>query len=362
MKDIQSDTAKRFGAFKRRYVPRILLAGPYRAPDHRELLREVYGIVRECPPQEFRLAGFGVFRGKAVYASIEPSEQLLQLRRHIAERLSGLCGPPGISRLGTSKSLRSPLFFSTDVPRGTDGDTLDRMLQYMEHAYELDMRGYALRITVHGGNNGIVWEYDMVLKRQLSRRDAQDPSLLEEARKAFARGFGQDKPATVDAARPAGGAENHEPKLVWMGTVTGAEFEGVCADILRRHGFNVKEVGGSADGGRDIIIRSGVGNAVVECKHQAKPVGRPAVQKLHSVVVTDEARCGILISTSGFTSPARAHKVAERADMGITGIAQAIRALPHRSILLVGLENLKSIAKAVGIWIMDEPDPTKTLD
>ena len=88
---------------------------------------------------------------------------------------------------------------------------------------------------------------------------------------------------------------------VWLGSTTGLEFEGVCADILEGCGFRVRRMGGTADGGRDIIMWNNRGKVVVECKHQTKPVGRPVVQKLHSAVVTEKAVGGIVIATGGFS-------------------------------------------------------------
>ncbi|MCE2507751.1 MAG: restriction endonuclease [Nitrosopumilaceae archaeon] len=81
---------------------------------------------------------------------------------------------------------------------------------------------------------------------------------------------------------------------MWLGSTTGLAFEGVCADILEGCGFTVHRMGGTGDGGRDIIMWIDRRKVVVECKHQTKPVGRPVVQKLHSAVMTEKAVGGVV--------------------------------------------------------------------
>ena len=149
-------------------------------------------------------------------------------------------------------------------------------------------------------------------------------------------------------------------KDVWLGTTSGLEFEDVCADILKRCGFRVKKMGGVADGGRDIIIWNKQDKMIVECKHHAKSIGRPVVQKLHSAVVTDRATGGIIISTGGFSLQAAQYAHATRY---VNDALRAIRNMRQDGMVLVDKGGLVIMAKNVGVMIHDGADPiTRDVD
>ena len=61
---------------------------------------------------------------------------------------------------------------------------------------------------------------------------------------------------------------------------------------------------------------------LVECKQYRpdKPVGRPALQKLHSAMVTQGAHRAILITTSSFSEPAREFAARQQIEL-IDGVA-----------------------------------------
>ena len=154
---------------------------------------------------------------------------------------------------------------------------------------------------------------------------------------------------------------NKGPKDVWLGTTSGLEFEDLCAEILERCRFRVKKMGGIADGGRDIIIWNDQGEMmIVECKHHAKAIGRPVVQKLHSTVVTEKARGGIVISTGGFSLQAAQYAHAARY---VSDALRAIRNMRQDGMVLVDRRGLVMMAKNVGVAIHDGADPaTRDVD
>ena len=86
------------------------------------------------------------------------------------------------------------------------------------------------------------------------------------------------------------------------------QFEDAVAQLLRvRYNFKVKRTRYSGDGGWDVEFQNESGRVLVECKQYRpeKAVGRPALQKLHSALVTEQAESGVLITTSFFSQPAR---------------------------------------------------------
>lgn len=142
-------------------------------------------------------------------------------------------------------------------------------------------------------------------------------------------------------------------KNVWLGSTSGLEFENVCTDIFKGCGFAAKKIGGSSDGGRDILVWNGQDKIVVECKHHAKQIGRPVVQKLHSAVITERAVGGIIVSTGGFSSAAVKHPQARTS----LDVLDTIRHIRQGDIILVNLDELKSLARNADMRLHDGLDP-----
>jgi len=117
----------------------------------------------------------------------------------------------------------------------------------------------------------------------------------------------------------------------------------------------VRRIGGTADGGRDIIMWIDRGKVVVECKHQAKSVGRPVVQKLHSAVMTERAVGGIVIATGGFSSAAEGHT---HANICSGDALTAIRRMQPNNILLVDSGGLSALARVAGVNLHQGEDPS----
>ena len=76
--------------------------------------------------------------------------------------------------------------------------------------------------------------------------------------------------------------------------------------MFRRLGYEVQQTPYANDFGRDAIMIKYGKKYLVECKCYAKGglSGRPALQKLHSAMVTDNATSGFFVTTSGFSDRA----------------------------------------------------------
>ncbi len=100
--------------------------------------------------------------------------------------------------------------------------------------------------------------------------------------------------------------------LEWLLTVTPARFENIVADLVRAMGYEDVEVrGGAGDGGVDVsamrIDEWGHRAAVaLQMKRYRKPLGRRFVDELSGSVARQRFTSGILVTTSDFTSNARA--------------------------------------------------------
>ncbi|MEE9378775.1 MAG: restriction endonuclease [Candidatus Lokiarchaeia archaeon] len=84
------------------------------------------------------------------------------------------------------------------------------------------------------------------------------------------------------------------------------DFEDMVAQMFYCKGWtNVELTSRSADKGRDIIGYDKKGRKVyIEVKQHQKKIGRPVIQKLHSIMVTERVDKGMVVTTSKFTPEA----------------------------------------------------------
>ena len=96
-------------------------------------------------------------------------------------------------------------------------------------------------------------------------------------------------------------------EVVLLDDMDGFEFERFVAHLFERLGFGkAEEILKTGDAGRDIVIRTPDGGLIIiECKHHPEgTIGRPVVQKLHSAVITAQAKKGFLVVTGQFSHAA----------------------------------------------------------
>lgn len=80
----------------------------------------------------------------------------------------------------------------------------------------------------------------------------------------------------------------------------------MIAEIYNSLGYKYEVTSKSNDEGKDIILKKNGTITYVECKRFSKGnnVSRPILQKLYGVMVADNVKDGIIVSTSGFTKEA----------------------------------------------------------
>ena len=91
--------------------------------------------------------------------------------------------------------------------------------------------------------------------------------------------------------------------------ISPAAFEHYTARLLGRHGYSACKVsGGAGDRGADVTARRGNKAVVVQCKRYAahNKVTSPEMQKFVGTVKITGAGLGLYITTSSFTSEAKA--------------------------------------------------------
>ena len=107
-------------------------------------------------------------------------------------------------------------------------------------------------------------------------------------------------------------------------------FEELVAELLVRDGMEVQLTRASRDGGRDILAscRRPTGNHLflVECKRYspARPIGVGIVRALYGVVEQERATAGLLVTTSRFTTDAKAFVAPLKYRMSLTDYEQLV--------------------------------------
>jgi restriction system protein len=84
--------------------------------------------------------------------------------------------------------------------------------------------------------------------------------------------------------------------------MTGLQFEQFVAELLEARGFVVDRRGGRGpDGGIDMIAAKGGRSYIVQCKQWRQYIGRPLLQQLYGVVVSNGADGGLFVTTGLFS-------------------------------------------------------------
>lgn len=188
IKELWEAISKNHGAQmgRRKEVPHITLVGPCRTNDGKKLIREVQSVVEKYDIVPFRLDGFGMFEGRAVYVKIAPSSELIEMRNEIVKRLKGFCSLQDHDH--APFKAHATLVKNTHFSKNIDiRRKFDNIMKFLESWKIPEIRQNVLRVTILGGDGKIVCEYDLMLKKMLSRREALNKELFREALRVLKR-------------------------------------------------------------------------------------------------------------------------------------------------------------------------------
>lgn len=163
------DVSKRFrvkGMTRRRPVPHVTLYDTSSTRNMRDVIRAVEKVGRKYTLVPFTIRRFGRFpKTKVIYLDIEASETMKQLRQELALELNSLPSYP-------PQSTHFEYPFHATIAFKDVGNKFEPIWDYIITRQQPDIDQQLLRIAVLGKGSKIVCEYDLVLKRTLSRRQA----------------------------------------------------------------------------------------------------------------------------------------------------------------------------------------------
>ncbi|MBO8204637.1 restriction endonuclease [Prochlorococcus marinus] len=103
--------------------------------------------------------------------------------------------------------------------------------------------------------------------------------------------------------------ENDYPKVINESYKKGIKFENYCMQILKQHGWEVKETPNTGDQGVDLIASINDLRICIQCKDHEKAIGNKAVQEISAGKLFWKGTHAIIVSKSGFTKSA--HQLAK---------------------------------------------------
>jgi len=168
-KHLIHEVARKFrvkGVTRNRAVPHITLFGPFTTRHERKMVSEVVNVGREFSLVPFIVKGFNYFdkEHKVIYLDVNPSAELKELRQELAQRLSKISD----SQLWDNQKQFQ--FHSTVAFRDIDRK-FSKIWEYTKKKEEPNIKQHLLRITILKGKR-ILYEYDLILKKLLNRRQA----------------------------------------------------------------------------------------------------------------------------------------------------------------------------------------------
>jgi len=99
--------------------------------------------------------------------------------------------------------------------------------------------------------------------------------------------------------------EKNHSKIINKSYKKGIKFENYCMEILKEHGWLVKETPKTGDQGVDLIASINDLRICIQCKDHEKAIGNKAVQEISAGKLFWKGTHAILVSKSGFTKSAQ---------------------------------------------------------
>ena len=103
--------------------------------------------------------------------------------------------------------------------------------------------------------------------------------------------------------------DNNYTKTINENYKKGIKFENHCIEILKHHGWEVKETPKTGDQGVDLIASINDLRICIQCKDHEKAIGNKAVQEISAGKLFWKGTHAIIVSKSGFTKSA--HQLAK---------------------------------------------------
>jgi hypothetical protein len=175
------DVGRRFrvrGMTRRHVVPHISLYGPFLTRRQKDVVAEVVRVCSKYELVPFYFRGFNYFDNpahKVIYLDILPSDELVNLRYELARALL----PITYSKSNEDRKLRADFKFHSTIAFKDIDNKFDDIWEYISRKEKPNIKQQLLRVTIIK-NSKILYEYDLLQHKLLTRRQALDRHIFME--------------------------------------------------------------------------------------------------------------------------------------------------------------------------------------
>lgn len=170
IKRLINEVDNKFHLRKGHKVPHITLIQPFTTKKQKWLISDLKKICSRYKLMKFTVDGFGVFPFFVIFAKVKPSNELLKFREELMKKIKSYC---------YIKNINRPYKPHTTVALKMGLIKFFRIWFYLRSKTKLVFTNHIIRITLLKGKK-ILYEYDFLHKRLLSRRQAKSRKVLSK--------------------------------------------------------------------------------------------------------------------------------------------------------------------------------------
>jgi 2'-5' RNA ligase len=151
--------------------PHITLFGPFTIPGNQQEV--VSKMIQVCKKYQnpnliyYNLKGFNSFRKDVIYLDVKPSEDLKNIRYELAQKLL----PITKSKSLHDKEGKNTFNFHMTLAFKNIGDKFNKIWTYLQKKEVPNINQHLLRVAILK-NHKILYEYDLILKKALDRKNS----------------------------------------------------------------------------------------------------------------------------------------------------------------------------------------------
>jgi len=167
-RELSKDISQKFGVkqvIRKGRPPHISLYGGFATNDESEMIRKFVSICKQFDLIKFKLNGFDHIDKRVIHLKVDPSPELIKLRKELAEKFSATC---------KGQSWDSPnreFIFHTTLAFKDIEQNFENIWRYVSRLEVPNIAQYLLRVTLLK-NKKILREYDLAQRELLYRNKA----------------------------------------------------------------------------------------------------------------------------------------------------------------------------------------------
>ncbi len=176
---------------RKRPIPHVSIVAPFSTNNQRRLVRDFHDTCKKFKLIKFKFNGFGFFDEKRVaFVDIKPSEGLKDFRLDLIKKIKKYSELEDYDK-GKSYSAHAT------INRNIDRSKFNKVKKYLLNKKGMADKHNLIRVTLIKGGK-ILYEYDFMLERLLTRRQAKSKGLYKKTMGIFKSGNHPKKEIAIE--------------------------------------------------------------------------------------------------------------------------------------------------------------------